>query len=197
VTVFDHLLYASVWIGFGASHSLLASESIKAGLAQLGNWYRLSYNIVALVSIMAVVGFGEHWLPRPDLAFIQPFWLQAMRWVFFGVGAVLLVVAFRGYDLPRFIGLRQIRETDAQEDEPLRLNGLHRYVRHPAYLASFMLLWGRVGTEAQLATAIWGSLYLIIGMQFEERRLVRLYGDAYRDYQARVPQVLPWKGRVA
>ena len=120
-----------------------------------------------------------------------------MRWVFFGVGAVLLVVAFRGYDLPRFIGLRQIRETDAQEDEPLRLNGLHRYVRHPAYLASFMLLWGRVGTEAQLATAIWGSLYLIIGMQFEERRLVRLYGDAYRDYQARVPQVLPWKGRVA
>ena len=196
MTAAGHLIYALAWVGFGASHSLLASESAKAVLACLGRWYRFIYNMVSLVTICAVVWLGEYVLPGSGNALAFPAWLEISRGVVFGLGAILMVAALRGYDLSRFGGLQQIRQPDAEADEPLRLDGLHRFTRHPVYLAGFMLLWGRVGMEAQLATAFWGSLYLIIGMQFEERRLVRLYGDAYRDYQKRVPQVFPWRGRA-
>ena len=196
MTTGGHLIYALAWLAFGASHSLLASERIKMLLAHLGRWYRLSYNFVALVTIVTVVWLGEHVLFAAENAVVVPGWFEMLRWAVFGFGAILLFAALRGYDVARFSGLQQIREPEAAPDEPLRLDGLHRYMRHPIYLASFMLLWGRAGNEAELATAIWGSVYLIVGMRFEERRLVRLYGAAYRDYQRSVPQVFPWKGRA-
>ena len=33
--------------------------------------------------------------------------------------------------------------------------------------------------------------YVLIGLYFEERALVREFGDTYRSYQARVPMLLP------
>lgn len=45
------------------------------------------------------------------------------------------------------------------------------------------------------ATARWGSLNLLIGERLEERRLVALYGDAYRTYSERVATFVPWTGR--
>ena len=36
------------------------------------------------------------------------------------------------------------------------------------------------------------TLYFWIGSIFEERKLVREFGDAYRAHQARVPRLFPW-----
>ena len=38
------------------------------------------------------------------------------------------------------------------------------------------------------------TLYVLAGVYFEERDLVRVHGQAYRDYQARVPKLLPFGG---
>ena len=81
------------------------------------------------------------------------------------------------------------------EDEPLVTGGLHRWVRHPIYTAAFMILWGLVRDPLSLATACWGSLYLIIGTRLEESKLSRRYGEDYRRYQGRVPAFVPWRGR--
>ena len=62
--------------------------------------------------------------------------------------------------------------------------GLHRYVRHPLYSALFLCLWGLVQDPLSLATALWGSLYTLIGTYFEERKLISLYGEAYQTIQA-------------
>jgi protein-S-isoprenylcysteine O-methyltransferase Ste14 len=85
---------------------------------------------------------------------------------------------------------------DESDDEPLRLDGLHRFVRHPLYTGVFLILWGRVDGDFELATAVWGSLYLLIGTWFEERRLVKLYDGSYVDYRRRVPAFIPWRGRA-
>jgi len=82
------------------------------------------------------------------------------------------------------------------EDEPLRLDGLHRFVRHPLYAAGLLILWGRIGGPFELATAVWGTLYIVIGTAMEERRLARLYGADYTAYRQRVPAYVPWKGRA-
>ena len=36
-------------------------------------------------------------------------------------------------------------------------------------------------------------MYLALGTHFEERKLLALYGNDYRDYRDRVPALIPWK----
>ena len=194
-----HCLYALAWLVFGTVHSLLARPWAKRTLGPwLGPWYRLAYNGFAVVHAGVVVGLGLALLDTnadtvPAIALYAMHAVQAL-------GAVGLVVGLAGYDLGRFGGLRQVRSHYAgraePEDEPLRLDGLHRYVRHPLYTGAYLLLWGGASSEFGLATALWASLYLWIGTLFEERALLRLYGKAYADYCARVPAVIPWRGRA-
>jgi protein-S-isoprenylcysteine O-methyltransferase Ste14 len=115
-------------------------------------------------------------------------------------GIAILIVALRGYDLGRFTGLTQVRAGRAgatlAQDEPLKLDGLHRYVRHPLYTGGFLVLWGLAHDPMAVATAVWASLYLLIGTWFEERRLLRVYGEAYAQYRLRVPAFMPWRGKA-
>ena len=195
-----HLAYALAWASFGAIHSLLARDFIKIRLRpKLGAAYRLAYNGLAAAHLLAV-----WWVGRTVFAGAAGFALAG--WIRGGLLAVeiagwlLMAVALGGYDLGRLGGLRQIRArrlgVSEPEDEPLRLDGLHRFVRHPVYAAGFLILWGRVAGEFDLATALWGSLYLVAGARFEERWLARHYGEAYAAYRRRVPAFIPWKGRV-
>jgi protein-S-isoprenylcysteine O-methyltransferase Ste14 len=56
-----------------------------------------------------------------------------------------------------------------------------------------MFLWGGATSSFGFWTALFASAYFIIGTKFEERKLVRLYGDAYRQYQESVSMYFPWK----
>jgi len=86
--------------------------------------------------------------------------------------------------------------TPHDQVEPLVTHGVHRYVRHPLYTALFLVLWGRAFDEAALMTALWGSLYLLIGTRYEERKLLRIYGEDYARYMQVVPRFLPLRGRA-
>lgn len=194
------LVYALAWFGFGLGHSLLAGVRAKALLTPaLGPYYRLTYNLLAAVHISAVWLLGR-WL----LGDAAPFALSgAARAGMTGLsvlGIAILLLALRGYDLGRLAGTTQIRNhrlgTPEPEDEPLRTDGFHAWVRHPLYAGAYLILWGNALDSFALATAIWGSAYLAIGTMFEERRLLKLYGEAYRRYRAQVPAVLPWRGKA-
>ena len=191
-------IYALAWLSFGAVHSVLAGVSAKRRLSQLfGAYYRLAYNLWAGLHIAAVWAFGGALIG--DRAAFSPF--AGAENALLGVsvlGWVVLVLALREYDLGRFSGLEQIRAHKRggpdPEDEPLVTVGLHRFVRHPLYLGAYLILWGGATGDFGLATAVWGSAYLVIGTHFEERKLLALYGDDYRDYKGRVPAVIPWRG---
>ena len=195
-----HLWHALAWLSFGFGHSLLARDAVKARLRPLlGAFYRLTYNSVSVLHLGLVWAVG--WLMFSGHGrFDLPPWIEAALWALNVAGWLLLFIGLAGYDLGRMAGTRQIRNhlrgIEEPEDEPLRRDGLHRYIRHPLYSAGFLILWGRTLGEFELATAIWGSLYLLVGAAFEERGLLRLYGMDYADYRRRVPAFIPWKGRA-
>ncbi len=196
-----HLYYALAWLSFALGHSLLAGETLKNRLgASLGAFYRLSYNLFALLHIALVVALGSLLLggaaPYPF-----PPWAEAVLMTGYVLGWAAFLWALGGYDLGLLAGTRQIRDRfkgiGASGDEPLVVNGLHAWVRHPLYAAALPILWGRIADPFDLATAAWAAIYLFIGAWSEERKLLELYGAAYGAYRRRVPAFLPWKGRAA
>ena len=195
-----HVLYALLWLSFGLGHSLLADARVKARLKPyLRAGYRLAYNLFALLHIALVVAAGW-WMLGETESFMRPGWLVAAQWAMALLGAVVLIAALLRYDLGRLAGTAQLRASARNkfldDEEPLRLSGFHRYVRHPLYAGAFLLLWGRIADELTLATAVWASLYLWIGARYEEKRLLARFGEAYARYRERVPAFFPWKGRA-
>ena len=195
------LWYGLAWLSFGVLHSVLARGSGAALLRRaFGAGDRLAYNAVASVHLIVILVIGE--IALGDLAaFERPSWLSWLQLLVFALGLLIAVPAVRSYDLGLFSGMKQFRAGRAPPDvstppEPLVTEGVHRYVRHPLYSALFLCLWGLVDNPLSLATAAWGSLYLLIGTYFEERKLITLYGEAYETYKRRVPAFFPWNGRA-
>ena len=71
--------------------------------------------------------------------------------------------------------------------------GLYRWVRHPLYTCSLLLLWlVPTMTWNLLALAIGLTVYILMGIVFEERKLLREFGPAYAEYRRRTPGLIPF-----
>ncbi len=197
--VVEHIIYAVAWLSFGLVHSLLASNMAKKRIgALLGPYYRLAYNLFAAVYISMVLAIGHIYVEPTPYNFPAP--VGYILYTIQIAGVIIMVAGARGYDLGLFAGTRQIRDhrrgIGDLQDEPLVLDGLHRHVRHPIYSGAFLFLWGGVDSSTALATAVWGSIYLIVGTYFEERKLLAIYGEEYADYCRKTPTFVPWAVRV-
>ena len=73
---------------------------------------------------------------------------------------------------------------------------LYKYSRHQMYLGILMVLWAAPVMSAGhlLLAGIW-SIYVFLGIGYEERDLLEQFGDSYREYMSRVPQLLPLGNR--
>jgi hypothetical protein len=80
-------------------------------------------------------------------------------------------------------------------------SGPYRFVRNPFYLATLVVDAGLcvVIADPWVAAAylpIWFVVHLVT-IRGEERGLTELFGESYTDYRARVPRLVPWKGRAS
>lgn len=187
------------WLLYFVAHSLLASISAKEFVAsrfpKAMPYYRLTYNILAVVLLFVPLGimlrFEGEWLWR---------WSGIFSWMSITFTVVALVGFFwssKYYDMGEFLGFRQMSEQVASVDdqEQFYLSPFHRWVRHPWYFFALLLIWTRDMNEAMLISAIMMTLYFIIGSRYEDKKLIRYHGDIYQRYRELVPGLipLPWK----
>jgi protein-S-isoprenylcysteine O-methyltransferase Ste14 len=189
------ILYALVWASFGLVHSLLARPAARQWLERAAvPFHRLTYSLIAVAHFSFVLGLGSLLLTDQD-------WYEApaiLRWPFAGValiGALIVLLATGQHDVGTFLGWRQVidhcrGQTDATA-ETLRVGGLYRYCRHPAYLGTLLCFWGLAVNPLGLATAVWVTVYTLIGMRLEERDLLGKFGADYEAYQREVPMLIP------
>lgn len=180
---------------YGAFHSLLATDQSKRFSEDTfgptaKRFYRLAYNIVGGLTFLPVLGVTAAYPGSWLYTIPWPWTLLSTLGQLLAVG--LLLAGLRQTDPWRFLGLRQFVERESTDPAVFTTNGVYRYVRHPLYTAGLLFIWlTPVMTTSVLALNLGISLYLYIGSLFEERRLVREFGQAYIDYRQRVPRLIP------
>jgi protein-S-isoprenylcysteine O-methyltransferase Ste14 len=75
---------------------------------------------------------------------------------------------------------------------PLTIRGPYRWVRHPLYLFVLIIIWTNpdLTVDRLLFNVLWTG-WIFIGTVLEERDLVSQFGEAYRQYQQKVPMLIP------
>jgi len=151
--------------------------------------YRLFYNIFSLLSFLPIL-----WpvATLPDaLLYSVPAPISYAMILGQGVGAVLLILGVLQTDTLYFVSLRQLIE----QEKPAKFvtGGLYRLVRHPLYTAGLLFLWLSPQVTVNSFTLYAAvTIYILIGAYFEERKLLREFGEAYADYRSRTPMLIPW-----
>ena len=131
---------------------------------------------------------------------------DAARWVLHGLAALgwaLVLVSTFLIDPFDLFGVRQSWRAalgrGPTPSAPFVTRALYRIVRHPIMLGFLVAFWATpTMTLGHLLFAGVTTGYILVAVKYlEERDLVAVFGDTYRDYQHRVPMLLPWRGRPA
>ena len=181
---------------FGVQHSVMARQGFKRW------WTRFipppverSTYVVATCAVLALMFW--FWLPitTPVIWQVERTPAVAILWTLFGLGWVLVLVSSFLLNHFELFGLQQVFARLTQRAMPeaeFRTPMLYRYVRHPLYVGLLLGLWSvPVMTAGRLLFALGLSLYILIGILFEERDLMRQFGERYRIYRQQVGMLIP------
>jgi methanethiol S-methyltransferase len=196
--VVNYLLLALAWAAYGVVHSAMISETatgfLKRRLGDSFRFYRLFFNVVAVVLLVPVVSYSMSLQRGPVVRWDGP-WL-AVRYALVAVGVLLFVTGGRHYSLRQFIGISQLQGTPTgglATGGGIDSSGVLGVIRHPWYTGLVLLLWARDLDVSGLVASGVLTVYLLVGTLLEERKLVHEFGDAYRGYQRRVSMFVPIK----
>lgn len=192
----EHILLAVLWIVYGILHSLLADPRVKAGLSRrmgrLSVHYRLIYTLFAFVTLVAVLLYQISIVsPALYTGFLS---LKILGGLVTLMGLSIMLFCIRKYFMS-LSGLRTLIEPEKAGAE-LMITDIHQYVRHPLYLGTFLFIWGLWMLLPYLSLLISNviiTIYTLIGINLEEKKLVQLFGDSYKAYQQKVPRILPFR----
>ena len=182
----NNVILALLWVGYGIIHSVLASDAVKKIFPT--KYYRLVYNLIAIVLLIPILYFqitAESKRLMEDSIFNQ-----ILGGIMMSSGIFMMYISIKGYASKEFLGL----DFDHKEPIMLKTDGLSEFIRHPLYTGTLLFFWGLFGffaTETFLTTALFITIYVRIGIYFEEKKLVRTFGGQYEEYQKNVPMLIP------
>jgi protein-S-isoprenylcysteine O-methyltransferase Ste14 len=189
---------AGLSLAFFLQHSGMVRKSFRQWLARFlpeeyeGALYAIASGIVLLALIVL-------W-QKSSITFIVVH--DVLRWLFY----LAYFLSFAGF----IWGIRALGAFDPYGMRPVlgRLRGRkarpmlfvvkgpYRWVRHPLYLSMMMMIWSCPDLTADrlLFNGLW-TVWMVVGSILEERDLVSEFGDVYREYQRRVPLLIPRRVR--
>jgi len=134
----------------------------KSGVSHLVRELRYHEASRQIIGMLLTVWFA--WIAQPT---------EALFWT----GAVLFVIG---------TVIRLWASGVITKNKQLATSGPYLYVRHPLYVGNILILFGFVA-----ASAVWWTLlvtfaflyfYYPPAIEYEERKLIKIFGPAYEDY---------------
>ena len=174
-------------------HSLLASNGVKNlfinTIPSLNNYYRILYNIISLLGLIFILGYLA--ITPSSYVINKSEYLQFIGLVLATWGLIVLKLSFKQYSIREFLGLNKLNGTEHSE---FASQGILSKVRHPIYSGTILVVSGFFLFNPKLSMGITLGcvvLYILIGIQLEEKKLTKEYGQLYLDYKEKVPMLIP------
>jgi len=172
----------ALFTAFAVHHSLFARTSWKDRVGRLISPL-LERSVYTWVASVLFAGVCWWWAPVPgELYRIDGGW-RWVGWTVQGAGIVLTFFASRALGVLDLAGVRPI--VDARTTHvPLSTSGVFATVRHPLYFGWTLLVFGDPHMNATRALfAVVSTGYLALAIPWEERALVRIFGEEYEAYR--------------
>lgn len=182
---------------FGIPHSIMARKPFKKFITQYlpKPIERSTYVLVAGILLTILVWYWEPmggviWeVTSGTTLYYCLYGLFFLGWIILFVSTFLI----NHFDL---FGLRQTF-LELQNKPYTNLNfkvySFYKYVRHPLYLGGIIGVWATPHmTVTHVVFAILITSYFVIGTLFEEKDLIKEFGETYKKYQKKTPMLIPF-----
>jgi len=185
---------------FAIQHSIMARPWFKAALKKY--WPpAIERSLYVVMSSLALYLLFVFWHPIPTTVWqIENNTLRALVWGTAGLGWISVLISTFLIDHFELFGLRQIWSD--WKDEPMpnqafRQPLFYKLVRHPIYTGFLIAFWASPDmTAGHLVFSTAMTVYIFIGIRYEEKDLRSSLGDVYKDYSRRVGKVVPGIGKI-
>ena len=187
-------LDAGLCVLFFIQHSWMIRRSFRRRISALipPEWYGAVFAIVSGITLLAVVGLWQQssWhvvaVGDPYRSFLRLLYFLSVAGLIWGIRSLRSFDPFGGREIVSSLRGKKPKEMQFVARGPYRL------VRHPLYFFILVMIWVSPDLTADrlLFNVLW-TIWIIIGAVLEERDLVHELGNDYRDYQKRVPMLLP------
>ena len=180
---------------FALQHSAMARPAFK-------RWWTkfvpkpVERSTYVLFSSLALILLFWLWQPMTGVVWsVENTYGRDLLWFLFfmGWGTVLLgTYLINHFDL---FGLRQVylfRKGEEYKHLTFVEPFLYKVVRHPIMLGFIVAFWATpLMTVGHLLFAVMTTAYILVAVQLEEHDMLTFHGEAYEDYQKRVPMIVP------
>ena len=184
---------------FGIQHSVMARPGFKAALTRF--WppaVERSLYVAASAAVLVLMFLLWRPLPAPVWS-IEAEWARMLLWSVAALGwGIVLLSTFLISHFELF-GLHQIWADLRQRTMPamsFKKPLLYKLVRHPIYTGFLLAFWATPDmSQGHLLFAVGMTIYILIGIRYEERDLKQNLGSVYVEYTREVGMVIPGVGR--
>ena len=188
---------------FAVQHSVMARQWFKRRWTQIVTPMLERSTYVLIASSILLVIFWQ-WRPlgleRVAWDVQNPTGRVALQ-VLFWLGWLMVLISTFLIDHFELFGLTQaihyLKGTEPKA-HAFKTPGPYKAVRHPLYLGFIIAFWSTPRMSmGHLFFAVMTTAYILVAIQFEERDMIRAYGEKYANYRKHVSMLLPlriWKG---
>lgn len=180
---------------FGLQHSVMARPRVKSALIRhVPAALERSLYCLASAAVLGLLFAFWHPLPQAIWHVADPV-ARVLVWTLFGLGIGVVFISTWLISHFELFGLAQawsFFHGTPLAKRPFRTPFFYGAVRHPIYLGFLMAFWAVPDMSmGHLLLSAGMTVYVLVGIRFEERDLVADFGPTYVEYRARVGMIIP------
>lgn len=182
---------------FGLQHSIMARQGFKKAWTSIVPSH-LERSIYVFISGLLCLLISWQWEAIDGFlwSFESGTALYYLSYGVFFFGIVFLLASTFLVNHFELFGVQQtffhMRNKEAA-DPVFKDHFFYKFVRHPIYLGFTMILIGTPHMSMTHFSLFVGFfIYILVGIYFEEKDLVRMFGNTYVEYKKRVSRLIPF-----
>jgi len=195
LTVYAILIDTLLVLVFALQHSVMARDWFKSKINKIipSASERATYVLLSGIALILIVLYwqpidGNIWDLQDNFLWWVLTGLMIFGWLF-SVVATFVINHFELFGLQQgYYHLKNKKTPDISFQE----NFLYKFIRHPIQLGVLIGIWFTpIMTFGHLLLSFLFSVYIFVGLYYEEKDLVKELGEAYLDYKNRRGMIIP------